>query len=406
MLNTSAAAAEPHSLTDVFSGLAGCTRVAVAVSGGSDSMALLLLARDWAAREGIQLVALTIDHGLRAASADEALQVAQWCAAMGIPHHILPWVGVKPVTGIQAAARLARYDVMSAWCKAHDFDVLLTGHTMDDQAETVAMRLSRTRSARSLSAIWPDMRWQGVRVVRPLLFLQRQDLRDVLRSRGQPWIDDPSNEDDRFERVRVRKVMSTGDVAALARVAQDAQIVTAAHARASAAFFSSSVHVDADGCVQIDRKAFSGLETAIASDVLARAVHLAGAGLWPLRAGIATLTEWIVANGLGRRTLAGAVVALRQRHIVVAREAGRIVQAWVPATDGMIWDGRFEISVPQGAILVGPARLAKALARPPATPVYVWDGLPAVKLTNGAVILAQEAEKFAISAIFRERFCF
>ncbi len=129
----------------LFARAADQARLALAVSGGSDSMAMLCLAHQWV-QEGFApaFCVLTVDHGLRAGSAEESLQVAHWCAEMGFQHHILHWEGAKPATGIQAAARAARYDLMSNWCRRYGVDVLMTAHTLDDQAETVAMRLRRT----------------------------------------------------------------------------------------------------------------------------------------------------------------------------------------------------------------------------------------------------------------------
>lgn len=405
MLNTSAAAADLTQLSDVFSGLAGCNRVAVAVSGGSDSMALLHLVVEWVRTSDVQLVALTVDHGLRATSADEAMQVSQWCAALKISHYVLPWLGEKPTRGIQAAARVARYDLMGDWCRSCGFDVLLTAHTMDDQAETVVMRRLRTSSDKSLAGIWPEMSWQGVRVVRPLLFLLRADLRDALRHRGQTWIDDPSNEDERFERVRIRKAMTPSEILGLADVARRAQAATLDTVRGSSDFFNRSVILDEFGCFTFQRNAFVAEDPDVAREALARAVHIAGSGVWPARDGVSALVDWITGGTVGRRTLAGAVVAVRKKVVLVAREAGRIAPEWTSAARAGLWDGRFEIDAPMGS-LVGPAVLVSGVRGVKNVARFVQDGLPAVKLPEGKVILAHEGKKIGISAMFRERIWF
>jgi tRNA(Ile)-lysidine synthase len=169
---------------NLFALLNDVPRVALAVSGGSDSMAMLVLTAEWvkAKKNPSAIIVLTVDHGLRDASIGEARQVREWCTALGLCHEILTWENQKPATGIQAKARQARYDLMTAWCVQNHVPVLLTGHTADDQAETVLMRKSRTSSAASLAGIWPERDWNGVRVVRPLLNLRRQDLRNFLRS--------------------------------------------------------------------------------------------------------------------------------------------------------------------------------------------------------------------------------
>ncbi|NJO35566.1 MAG: tRNA lysidine(34) synthetase TilS [Rhodospirillales bacterium] len=126
---------------------------------------------------------------------------------MGVAHVTLIWKGGKPRTGIQAAAREARYGLMTEWCRANGATRLLTAHTQDDQAETVLMRLARTSSIESLAGIARHGAWEGVAVFRPLLGVAKSELRQFLAGLGQSWIDDPSNEDERFERVRVRKLM-------------------------------------------------------------------------------------------------------------------------------------------------------------------------------------------------------
>ena len=174
-----------------FSCLTGAGHVALAVSGGSDSMALLRLTQTWAASHhpGLRLSVLTVDHRLRAASAAEARQVGQWAAALGLSHHILEWAGEpKPKTGIQAAARAARYGLMAAWCRANGAELLLTGHTLDDQAETVAMRMARTASPDSLAGIRPLGDWQGL----PLVRVANTGISAIINDRGeivasQPW---------------------------------------------------------------------------------------------------------------------------------------------------------------------------------------------------------------------------
>ena len=114
--------------------------LAVAVSGGSDSLSLVLLASHWAACRGGKVTALSVDHGLRAESRLEVEQVKKWMRIKGIDHHILSWEERKPVSGLQAAARNARYKLMTDWCREASVLHLLIGHTLDDQAETLLLR--------------------------------------------------------------------------------------------------------------------------------------------------------------------------------------------------------------------------------------------------------------------------
>ncbi|MDE0540505.1 MAG: tRNA lysidine(34) synthetase TilS [Rhodospirillales bacterium] len=179
-------------------------RLAAAVSGGPDSLCLTLLANEWATARGGEVIGLTVDHGLRPDSAAEAGRVGEWLGARGIRHQILNWRGAKPDTGIQAAARHARYRLLNRWVREHGCLHLLLAHTRDDQAETFVMRLGRGSGLRGLAAMPAVSYGADARLLRPLLGIRKSRLMATLRDRGQHWIDDPSNDDIRFERVRTR----------------------------------------------------------------------------------------------------------------------------------------------------------------------------------------------------------
>lgn len=207
--------------------------IAIALSGGGDSTALSCLVRDHFAERGEadRLFAVTVDHGLRAESAGEAERAGRFCAALGIEHRIRRWHGDKPDAGLQAAAREARYRLIADAAGERGCAIVLTGHTLDDQAETVAMRRQRG-TGRGLSGIAPATLY-GRRTwfVRPLIGLRRDDLRGYLTARGQDWVDDPSNLDPRFERVRMRAATGEAKVDAAAfRIAFDQRRAAAAKA--------------------------------------------------------------------------------------------------------------------------------------------------------------------------------
>jgi len=183
--------------------------IAIALSGGGDSTALLCLLHDFLSGCGEQnrLFAITVDHGLRPESAEEAKRAGDFCAALGIPHEIRRWEGKKPGAGLQAAAREARYRLLAEAAEGAGCSLVMTGHTLDDQAETVAMRHVRG-AGRGLSGVAPATLYEKrIWFVRPLIRQRRVDLRAYLASRGQDWIDDPSNKDPRFERVRMREAI-------------------------------------------------------------------------------------------------------------------------------------------------------------------------------------------------------
>jgi len=181
--------------------------IIVAVSGGSDSTALLFRTQDTVG-PATRLVGVTIDHGLRPESASEAAAVAELCAAHGIEHRTVRWEGTKPATGIQAAARWARYDLLATAAIELGGRLVLTGHTADDQAETIWMRRQRGEGL-GLAGIAPVTLYdRKVWFARPQLGERRAALRAWLRERDISWFDDPSNNNEAFERVRVRRELA------------------------------------------------------------------------------------------------------------------------------------------------------------------------------------------------------
>ena len=179
--------------------------LALAVSGGADSMAMLLLAA--AACPG-RIIAATVSHGLRADAAIEAALVASLCERLGVPHAILN--PLQPIAGssLQRQARIARYAALEIWMAAHGARCLLTAHHADDQAETLLMRLNRASGATGLSGIRPVRRSGDVLVLRPLLRWRRRELREVCEAAGIEWAEDPSNADARHDRTRYRHFLA------------------------------------------------------------------------------------------------------------------------------------------------------------------------------------------------------
>jgi tRNA(Ile)-lysidine synthase len=205
--------------------LGAAERVAVAVSGGPDSVALLLLAAEtWPGR----VIALTVDHRLRPAGAAEAADVARQCAVAGIPHATLAWEQPASGPGLQAAARAARYELLANGCAAAGIGVLMTAHHRDDQAETLLMRLARGSGSTGLAGIRPcrDL-GQGVMLVRPLLGVPRAMLADIAAASGWALVDDPSNRDPAYARTAARALLAATPWLDAARLADSAAHVAA-----------------------------------------------------------------------------------------------------------------------------------------------------------------------------------
>lgn len=200
----------------LFDGLAGVTGLVLAVSGGADSTALMLLAANWAKarrksrRRTPKLFAVTVDHGLRPQAAREAQAVKKLAQRLGVPHQTLRWRGLKPKSGLQEAARNARYGLLAGAAHRLGFAHILTAHTLDDQAETVLFRLARGSGLSGLggmAAATPLPADRSVFLVRPLLLIPKSRLVATLTAAAVAHSEDPSNQDPRFTRIRLRRLM-------------------------------------------------------------------------------------------------------------------------------------------------------------------------------------------------------
>lgn len=179
--------------------------IAAGVSGGADSLALVLRLQEELAPLGRKVVALTVDHGLRTESRAEAEYVAGLMSERGIEHHILVWKGEKPSVGIEEAARKARYGLLQEWCLANDVGVLAMAHHGGDQAETFFLRLQRGSGLFGLCGMLPVSRYENLTIIRPLLDCSASMLKEYLRGHGIIWVEDPSNQCEDYLRVKIRK---------------------------------------------------------------------------------------------------------------------------------------------------------------------------------------------------------
>jgi tRNA(Ile)-lysidine synthase len=280
--------------------LAPETRFAVAVSGGADSLGLLLLAaRAFPGR----VTALTVDHGLRAAAAAEAAGVAAKCAEYSVPHETLHWHGAKPRGNVQAAARTARYRLMAQWCAAHDCALLLTAHHADDQAETLLMRLQRGSGIAGLAGIRAARRLApGVTLLRPLLGVRRADLAAIVAAAGWTPVADPSNADPRFDRTAARAVLAQVPALDAGRLALTAAALAEAEDAldwAAARAWDGAAAVLADQ-IRLD---VAGLPDELARRLVLRAIATLNPAAAPHGPAVSALLARLAAGGTA--TLAG-----------------------------------------------------------------------------------------------------
>jgi len=222
----------------------------VAVSGGGDSMALLHLAHRFSQHVGIQLHAVTIDHQLRAQSALEAAMVADVCAQLSVPHDVIRWDKADVAGNLSAAARDARYALIAGWAQQMQIADVLLGHTKNDQAENFLMALTRSAGIDGLSAMARRFRTGHVTFARPLLNTNRQDLRDYLVRFGIGWVDDPTNEDDKYLRARMRKAMPVLNALG---ISEDNLLEVSVHARSTRAALEHQVVMAAEDHATFDR---------------------------------------------------------------------------------------------------------------------------------------------------------
>lgn len=345
--------ASPLTLAELSAALAAIggferrPRLAVAVSGGPDSMALALLAAVWARERGGAAHALTVDHRLRAESAAEARTVAGWLSARGIAHKTLIWADAKPRGGIQAAAREARYRLLSEWCRDNGVPHLLTAHHREDQIETYLIRRRAGSGADGLAGMSAVRELPGCRLVRPLLGVPRARLRAFLAEAGQPSLSDPSNLDPVFERARLRADATAGGDAGLDRVYADLRACgrrRIARDREFSDLFGRAVALHPAGFAAVDRLALAAEPDSVEFLLGRVALCIGGGGFPPRRERIERLRVGLIARPGRARTLGGCrFVPWRDRVLVLRELAAAGAPVRVEPGRPIAWDGRFAL---------------------------------------------------------------
>ncbi len=363
--------------------------LAVGVSGGADSMALALLADAWAKARGGGLLALTVDHGLRPGSADEARQVSAWLGQRGIAHETLAWAGAKPTTGIQAAARQARLALLGERCRAGGILHLLLAHHHGDQAETLALRREDRSGLDGLAAMAAETATPWGRVLRPLLGEPKAALTGYLDRAGQPWIEDPSNRDVRHARVRLRqRIADDANEAALAGAAGAHGRDRIAHERAVAGALARHVAFDAAGWARL-AQALLDQPGDLSRAAIARVIVAIGNLDYPPRGERLDRLSAHMKGGVRRaRTLGGCRILPRRDGWLVAREPASLPPG-VSFIDGTAaWD-RFIVRLGSGTdgrgLSLGPLGNALPSGDPQKIPVAARPALPAIHDLDGVV---------------------
>jgi tRNA(Ile)-lysidine synthase len=370
----------------------------VAVSGGGDSLALMLLAAEWGAARRVSIAVASVDHGLRPEAAAEAAAAVARAAALGLPATVLRWRGWDGRGNLQAAAREARTALLADWAAREGLAAVALGHTLDDQAETVLLRLARGSGVDGLSAMAPGTRRAGTLWLRPLLGLRREALRDWLAARGEMWVDDPSNDDPAFARVAARRALAALaplgiEPAGLAATAARLRRARAALEAQTDSLWAAAARWGAAGALRLDAPSLRAAPDEIALRLLARGMSaVSGEPLRPRLAALESLLAAAREGSLGRgRTLHGCVAWTAAGAVALAREPAAAVTT-LPAPLAALWDGRWRVAAvgPGEVRALGPAGEAALAAarragwRPPAR----WARAPRpARLTTPALWL-------------------
>ncbi|SDD92881.1 tRNA(Ile)-lysidine synthase [Paracoccus isoporae] len=320
-------------LTDGVSGLG------LAVSGGGDSVALMQLVSRWPGRSRHAVSVATVDHGLRAASAGEACGVARGAARLGFPHQTIRWDAGDGRGNLMARARAARLRLLSDWAGARGLGAVLLGHTRDDVAETLLMRLGRGAGIDGLSAMTERRASHGVEWLRPLLDVGRQELRDWLRQTDASWIEDPTNEDESFDRARIRRVMAEMGLDP-AMLALSAANIAEARAALNAAMLPLIEDAEARlAALVLNRPRFAAAPAELRRRLVVAATRFVTGGDYPpRRSGVDHALQSLEAGT--RVTLDGVVLDPSGDRLLVHREPAAATRA---ALDADRWDNRWKI---------------------------------------------------------------
>lgn len=351
-------AVHDQDLDALFALLAPFKRAVLAVSGGPDSMALMLLVSRWVASgkapAGLSFDVATVDHGLRLASTREADWVAERARELGFTHTTLVWSGAKPDSGIQAQAREARYALLAAHARGHVPSAIVTAHTSDDQAETLLMRLGRGSGLDGLAGmapLRPLLPDRSVQLARPLLGLSKARLVATLNDAGRAWLDDPSNERLDFERVRLRSAQA--QLAALGLSNEKLALSAARLTRARDALdklteekVGNLVDVHEGVFASLQRAAWESEPTEIRVRLLARLLGAFGGDAKPAQLSQIEALEAMLARGRPfSQTLGGCIVSQGLTTLRLYREPGHhdLPEFSLRPGEEALWDWRFRV---------------------------------------------------------------
>ncbi|WP_313475168.1 tRNA lysidine(34) synthetase TilS [Agrobacterium pusense] len=322
-------------------------KILVMVSGGSDSLGLLIALKQAIsldANTDVTLHAVTVDHQLRPESAAEAQRVADMCARIAVPHVTCRWDDEKPTSGISEAARLARYQLVAKVADEIGATVIVTGHTLDDQLETRMMRAARSTRTENAGLAGMAERTLYARshwLFRPFLNVRRRDIRSFLQAQGLDWIDDPSNEDRKYERVRARQSLTLQSDTSIDMLAGEKRRVLS---EAAARLLKQFGHGEGRGVIWLDDDALDGKSDVLRHALSAVSAVLGGRQYLAAADSMDRLLAFIAEDRPGRMTVSRTVFDRRRDGLFMYRENRNVPSVLIAPGETSVWDGRFRLS--------------------------------------------------------------
>jgi tRNA(Ile)-lysidine synthase len=361
---------EFSSLMASFEPFAEPRRIAAAVSGGPDSMALALLAKDWIASQG-ELIAFIVDHGLRPESGAEALETQKRLSTVSIASEILRWDHPPVVSRLHVNARKARYQLLCNACRRHGIADLLLAHQREDQAETILMRFAKGGGIEGLAGMAGSSLKDGIRLLRPLLTVPKERLIATCDAAKLPFVRDPSNTSEKFARGRLRRVLpllspegfTIDQLLLLGSRAAEASEALEHYVKS---FIHSHAEQDLSGTVHIELEPLRALPRAVASRALTACLTIVHAEDYSVeRASLDPMLNALLSpDPMPGRTLHGCLITKDEKHATILREFSAITDAPViHAGESTVWDGRWQVTL--GAAEDKESYVIRPLGNPP-----------------------------------------
>lgn len=376
------------------------TPIAIAVSGGADSLYLAIISKEYCDKHQIPYVVLTVDHGLRPESKEESLWLKQYLESLGFKVVILEWQGKKPTSNIQEIAREARYDLLLNYCHKNSIKFLLTGHTQDDQAETIMLRIERGSGIDGLTGIKESSMQRNIAILRPLLHTKRRDIEESLKAKGLSWVNDPSNENKNFSRVKIRKMLHGFENYNMLLNRVDLMI---ANLRRSQDFIEQEVeNIYRKICIEhslfyysILLKDFVSLHEEIKLRILKKILmKTSGIIVIPRLKNLLNILKSIDSRKKFCITSHGCEILLKDEKIFFYRELKVLPKDIVLDASNIIWDNRFNIEIKLNSVSLGPlgmegySKIRKHIEMPYAPSNKIYFSLPTIRESGKIIAIA------------------